>query len=504
LKEAGVAKSQAKQHLLWSELADRLHLLNPWWTGKPIQVLPASKRHLVAQIQRRLQYRIAPILVVRGSRQVGKTTACLHVISELLRSGVPRECILRVQFDEIETLTSLNEPIIEVVDWYQRVILLKSLNEAAAAGQTVYVFFDEVQNLKNWAEELKFVVDSNTVQVVVTGSSALRIEQGRDSLAGRIHTLEAGVLSLTEIGLFRGIESPAPFLKDNGLEPLTTLAFWQNLKEHGEHHRTFRDQSFSLFSDRGAYPLAHMAGDIPWPLIADQLNETVIKRVIQHDLRVGHRGRKRNPMLLEEVFRYCCRYAGQSPSQTAIAREIGATLLTGGIAVERVHTYVKFLAESLLIRVIPSLELRMKKKRSDSKICLVDHGLRASWLQERISLVTGNVPVDSVQSTLSGFLAESVSGSLFSSISGLDIAHLPARGQDPEIDFVLTVGDFRIPVEVKYRNSIEPSHVNGLSWFMSNPLNRAPFGILLTKHDSPDFQRDDIVALPLSSAMLLK
>lgn len=42
---------------------------------KPMRRLPATRRHLVGQIHARLQARIAPILVVRGPRQVGKTTA---------------------------------------------------------------------------------------------------------------------------------------------------------------------------------------------------------------------------------------------------------------------------------------------------------------------------------------------------------------------------------------------------------------------------------------------
>ena len=45
---------------------------------------------------------------------------------------------------------------------------------------------------------------------------------------------------------------------------------------------------------------------------------------------------------------------------------------------------MKFLSNSLLIRLVEPLEIRLKKKRGAPKICLVDHGLRASWLQEVI------------------------------------------------------------------------------------------------------------------------
>ena len=50
--------------------------------------------------------------------------------------------------------------------------------------------------------------------------------------------------------------------------------------------------------------------------------------------------------------------------------------------------------------------------------------------------------------TQAGHLAESVFGSAASLVAGLDIAHWPARGADREVDFVLTVGVRRVPVEI--------------------------------------------------------
>ena len=128
--------------------------------------------------------------------------------------------ILRVQFDDLGTLTRLQEPILRISDWFERRIAPKRFNTLAQAGATAYLFFDEVQNLDRWDAQLKSLVDNASVKVVVAGSSALRIELGRDSLAGRINTIEAGVLSLTEIGALRGYATPEPFLRDNGLADL--------------------------------------------------------------------------------------------------------------------------------------------------------------------------------------------------------------------------------------------------------------------------------------------
>ncbi len=201
-------------------LIDDLRRMNPWWEGRALPALPATRRHLVRQIHLRLKRRLAPAVVVRGPRQIGKTTAQMHVLQDLLESGVPPRNIFRIQADESPELAAFaTEPILRLVDWYEEEILGKTLNAAAQQGEPTYLLFDEVQNLRDWAPQIKLLVDHSTTQVLITGSSALRIELGRDSLAGRITTIEAGVLSLTEIAAFRGIDLGSPFLADNGLAP---------------------------------------------------------------------------------------------------------------------------------------------------------------------------------------------------------------------------------------------------------------------------------------------
>ena len=66
------------QMTLPSELVEDLRRQNPWWEGRALPELPPYRRHLVRQIQRRLEWKLAPVVVVRGPRQIGKTTAQLH------------------------------------------------------------------------------------------------------------------------------------------------------------------------------------------------------------------------------------------------------------------------------------------------------------------------------------------------------------------------------------------------------------------------------------------
>jgi len=107
--------------------------------------------------------------------------------------------------------------------------------------------------------------------------------------------------------------------------------------------------------------------------------------------------------------------------------------------------------------------------------------------------------------TLAGHIAESVVGAALSTIPSLDISHLPARGGEPEIDFVLAIGTMRIPLEVKYQRSIDPLRdTEALRTFIEKAVNNAPFGILVTQSDETTVSDPRLVALPLSSFMLLR
>lgn len=478
---------------------------NPWWAGQPMRVLPSYRRWLFETTLQRMKSGLAPVVVLRGPRQVGKTTLQEQIIDHLLRvDAINPNRIFRVQFDEVPSLKGAPDPILTLCRWFESRLPGRSFNQAAREGQPAFLFFDEVQNLDNWAPQVKSLVDHFSVKVLLTGSSALRIEAGRDSLAGRITTLELGTLLLREVAALRQLGEIPPLLPANGLAPLKQPEFWADLRRHGDRYRELRQAAFAAFSERGGYPIAQVRADRPWEETADQLNENIIKRVIQHDLRIGERGRKRDQNLLEELFRLCCRYAGQAPGQAVIVNELKGAL-KANVAWQRVLAYLRFLNDTLLIRMVLPLELRLKKKRGRPRICICDHSLRASWLQEMIPLSPRELVEQDHLSDLAGHIAESVAGYFLGSIPGLELAWFPERGAEPEVDLVITAGERRIPVEVKYRRRIDwYRDTHGLRAFIEKTVYNAPFGILVTLEDDVTVLDPRIVALPLSSLLLLR
>lgn len=163
--------------------------------------------------------------------------------------------------------------------------------------------------------------------------------------------------------------------------------------------------------------------------------------------------------------------------------------------------YLRFLNDTLLLRLVPPLELRLKRAKGHSKVCLCDHSLRASWLQESIPLTPEALARAPHLGDIAGHLAESIAGYFLGSIPGLDLAWFPER----EVDFVITIGEYRIPVEIKYRRRIDEHHDTlGLRAFLEKTVYNAPFGLLLTLTDEATVSDPRVIALPLSSLLLMR
>lgn len=487
-------------------LEEDLRALNPWWAGRPAPRTPPFRRWLFDRLHRLLSSGLTAAVLLRGPRGVGKTVLLRQIIEQYLQHGVEGSRILYVPFDEIESLGRLKvaDSLLGIARWFEAQVLGQSFNEAARAHRIAYLLLDEVQNLPAWAPQLKHLVDNHEVRVLATGSSALRIEAGRDSLAGRVTTLTLGTLLLREIAGLRSGQRAEPLLPANGLEAFLQRDFWEEVREQGERDGPLRHEAFRAFSARGGYPVAHQHPAVPWAELADQLNESVIERALRHDLRPTGPQREQEARLLEEVLRLCCRYAGQAPGPSVFVPEIQQTLAVP-MGWQKIRRVLRRLDETLLVRLVPPLELRLKRQPSPARVCLCDHALRASWLQEVVPLDPEGLAANPHLTDLAGHLAESVLGYFLASLPNLDVACFPARGIEPEVDFVLTVGTRRIPIEVKYRRRIDPhDDTRGLRSFLEKSVYNAPFGLLVTLEDDVTVYDPRIIPIPLSSFLWVR
>ena len=277
-------------------------------------------------------------------------------------------------------------------------------------GRTgVSAFFDEVQNLKGWASQLKSLVDHVTAKTLVTGSSALRIRGGNDSLAGRISMIELGPLRLHEIAGVRGLGPFNAFAAGSGVEDWSRREFWIELLAYVRKHQRVVERTFQAYSDVGGYPVCHKGGGSREEL-ASLIVSTVVERTLVHDLKAGPAGRGRDRAVIEETFRRVCRYAGRAVAPQRIREEV-AQVLGAGVREQHVADAIEFLANAMLIRQVPPLEALTKKQLHAHKICLCDPFVREGWLQEKVPIFPPDLALaNQAVSTLAGGLIESIIG----------------------------------------------------------------------------------------------
>lgn len=145
---------------------------NPWRSDL---FLPEKsfRRNLLSRVQAWIDD--PDIIVVIGSRQVGKTTLLFQLIEQLIASKVDQRDVFYFNLDDPILLESLKSPV-EFLEFIE-------LNRKSRA----YVFIDEVQRLENPGLFLKYIYDlKRDLKLIVTGSSSLEIRAKiTESLTGR-------------------------------------------------------------------------------------------------------------------------------------------------------------------------------------------------------------------------------------------------------------------------------------------------------------------------------
>ena len=168
--------------LLEKQIIGRLRLDNPWWTEKEIapfyaQMHPRLYLDIFYPLVAESDLRRAIILM--GPRRVGKTVMIFHTIQRLLANGVSPQNIIYI---------SVETPIYNQILLEQLFNLAKrALGKSQNSTEQFYVFFDEIQYLRDWEVNLKSLVDTYyNVKFVASGSAAAALKKrSNESGAGR-------------------------------------------------------------------------------------------------------------------------------------------------------------------------------------------------------------------------------------------------------------------------------------------------------------------------------
>ncbi len=140
-----------------------------------------------------------------GMRRSGKTSLMFQRMRELVETGVPREDLLYVNFEDDRLGDLTVADLSKIVEAHYR-------RNPAGRSRSGALFFDELQVVDGWERFVRRLVDTETAHVCVTGSSSkLLSREIATSLRGRSLTTELFPFSLIEALHHRGIPAePRP------------------------------------------------------------------------------------------------------------------------------------------------------------------------------------------------------------------------------------------------------------------------------------------------------
>jgi len=166
---------------------DISHLANQniWWDGAQnifdditIQKYNRSPLKWSPKVTQELEFGKDNIYIIRGPRQVGKTTALkLLIKSKLLEERVPAIALFYFTCDALETFHDL----INVLETYLNYARLSYSGE-------LFIFLDEISEIDKWQKAIKFLVDTGKLRnttLFLTGSNAYDLKHSSERLPGR-------------------------------------------------------------------------------------------------------------------------------------------------------------------------------------------------------------------------------------------------------------------------------------------------------------------------------
>jgi len=385
------------------------------------------------------------IIVLVGSRQVGKTCILYLLIKRLIENGIKPDSVFYFDLEDFEFLNLFNAGVRDVL----RYLEIQGMNH----NERNYIFVDEIQYMEDPSNFLKLVADHHkSLKFICSGSSTLEVRRKfTDSLAGRKVVFEIPTLTFRERLLFKGEGTLMKLLKDYpfddiGEPPLDIHR--RQLQSHYEQHVIY-----------GGYPAVVLENDRERKLrLLRDIYESYVRKDINQLFTVENITSFNNLVKM-------------------LALQIGNLVnlheLTTNLSISRptVEKYLLTLENTFILKRIPPFFANKRKEIVKMpKVYYHDTGMR--------NQVIRNFQQLSLRTDAGALVENSVFKSLNVRLSLLEDLKFWRMKNGSEVDFIVE-GEQLMPVEAKYTEMNSPRVHSGIRSFIGN--YNPPRAIVVTK-----------------------
>lgn len=344
------------------QIKGRLVIDNPWWESRSIQkdyftLSPRAYLDIFYALVNNTAIRRSIILM--GPRRVGKTVMLYHAIQRLIDDGVPPKHILYI---------SVETPIYNGVSLERLMHLsFEAADEPLSASGQYFVFFDEVQYLKDWEIHLKSLTDTYlNVKFVASGSAAAALKKSSyESGAGRFTDFSLPPLTFYEYILLHKQES---LLKEN-------VIFWNQQEVHTFEASDIErlNEYFIDYINYGGYPEVAFNTAIqadPGQFIRHDIIDKVLLRDLPSLYGIS------DVQELNSLFTMIAYHSGNEFSYESLSKD-------SGVKKETLRKYIQYLEAAFLLKIIHRTDHTAKRYQREQsfKIYLTNPSLRCALFQ---------------------------------------------------------------------------------------------------------------------------
>lgn len=306
-----------------------------------------------------------PVKVITGIRRCGKSSLLKLMIEHLKQNGVLSSQILYVNFESFEFVE------------FNSTKLYNYVKERIVAGKRMYLFFDEVQRVKNWENAINaFRVDFNC-DIYITGSNAyLLSSEYATYLSGRCVEIKMLPLSFVEFIDFNDLtlKTEVGALGDKRTYAVDSSGSKYPLKE-----------VFNSYLKFGGMPgITELGLDQEKSLmLLDSVYSTIIVRDILDLANLRETGPINDSVLLKKIVMFLSDNIGNNVSLSSIGNTLSNEGLLedvrtkGKVSVHKLQYYVNSLLESFFFYEIKRFDIKGKEYlKTLGKYYIVDLGFR--------------------------------------------------------------------------------------------------------------------------------
>lgn len=286
------------------------------------------------------------IITVTGPRRSGKTYLLFLLMRSLISKGISRERIVYVNFDDPRLLPFNARDVEMLLECYRELY-------PEPRNKFNFIFFDEIQNVKDWEIGIRRIFDIKKFNIFLTGSSSKFLSREiATQLRGRAIRFEILPFSFKEVLITKGIK----------LDKNTIYS----------QERFFIKKHLDMYLKMGGFPeiVLEKNPDLRIRTLKEYLETMFFKDLLE-------RYRIKNQSVIRELMKYLATNTSSLFSLNAFYKWIKQTY---PITKRTLINYVSYLEDIGLFFLVRKFSFSLKEQTQTPRKCyIVDNGLRSVY-----------------------------------------------------------------------------------------------------------------------------